>query len=152
MHGYFLSLKLYDAARIIANPFVYDDHREKLAKEKMEKMAETRIRAKKDSGVKVNKKLAEKTSLRADPRFSRLFDDPDFAIDENSREFALLNPSVHAQKLNGKSKGKTVVEEEEEESDKLSSDGLGREESEPSSGEDDGSDSSDAGGASTGFF
>ncbi|KAJ7910609.1 NUC153 and WD40 repeat-containing nucleolar rRNA processing-related protein [Mycena leptocephala] len=66
MHGYFLSLKLYDAARIIANPFAYAEHREKLVRERMEKMAETRIRARKDgtgaaaAGVKVNKALAEK--------------------------------------------------------------------------------------------
>src|SRR6266404_1897971 len=60
MHGYFLSLKLYDAARVIANPFAYAEHREKIVKDKMEKMAEGRIRARKDVGVKVNKALAEK--------------------------------------------------------------------------------------------
>ncbi|TEB31870.1 WD repeat-containing protein [Coprinellus micaceus] len=60
MHGYFVSLKLYDTARVIANPFAYAEHREKLVKEKMDKMAETRIRSKKDAGVKVNKALAEK--------------------------------------------------------------------------------------------
>lgn len=63
MHGYFLSLKLYDTARLITNPFVYADHREKLVREKMDKLAETRIRSsKKDAvaGVKVNKGLAEK--------------------------------------------------------------------------------------------
>jgi ribosome biogenesis protein ENP2 len=60
MHGYFLSLKLYDAARVIANPFAYAEHREKMVKDKMEKMAEGRIRARKDVGVKVNKALAEK--------------------------------------------------------------------------------------------
>ncbi|RXW20182.1 hypothetical protein EST38_g5672 [Candolleomyces aberdarensis] len=60
MHGYFVSLKLYDTARVIANPFAYAEHREKLVREKMDKMAETRIRSKKDPGVKVNKALAEK--------------------------------------------------------------------------------------------
>ena len=60
MHGYFISLKLYDTARVIANPFAYAEHREKIVREKMEKMAETRIRAKKEVGVKVNKALAEK--------------------------------------------------------------------------------------------
>ncbi|KAJ7096725.1 NUC153 and WD40 repeat-containing nucleolar rRNA processing-related protein [Mycena belliarum] len=62
MHGYFLSLKLYDAARIIANPFAYTEYREKVVRERMEKLAETRIRARKDgsAGVKVNKALAEK--------------------------------------------------------------------------------------------
>ena len=60
MHGYFLSLQLYDTARLIANPYVYEEHRERAVREKMEKMAETRIRARKDAGVKVNKALAEK--------------------------------------------------------------------------------------------
>ena len=189
MHGYFLSLKLYDAARVIANPFVYAEHREKTIREKMEKMAETRIRTKKDVGVKVNKALADKIlrdeerarkraerkrlsvaeqggtgdivhgegdevpennggktkpSLLNDPRFARLFEDPEFAVDAETREYALMNPSTVAQR-SGKGRTKTAVEEEEDESDKASSDGL--QESEGDSEEDDGgSDSSDAGG------
>lgn len=199
MHGYFVSLKLYDAARVITNPFAYAEHREKLVREKMEKMAETRIRAKKEVGVKVNKALAEKIlrdeerekkreekrrlrkaqkdaerdgvemdvdnegdmedveeeeetvpgatekpSLLNDPRFTRLFEDPAFAVDEDSREYALMNPSAAAHKRNGtgERKTKTAVEEEEEESDKASSDGL----DDSDESESDGSDSSDAGG------
>ncbi|KAJ7234644.1 hypothetical protein B0H12DRAFT_1204736 [Mycena haematopus] len=178
MHGYFLSLKLYDAARIIANPFAYAEHREKMVRERMEKMAETRIRTKKDgaaAGVKVNKALAEKIlrdeerekkrlerkrkrsaaakangdevegdagdaegevdaempevvrpSLLTDPRFARVFEDPTFAVDETSREYALMNPSAAARRRDGGDvKRKTAVEEEEEEEDKFSSDGLG---------------------------
>ncbi|KAJ6571725.1 hypothetical protein B0H19DRAFT_936782 [Mycena capillaripes] len=190
MHGYFLSLKLYDAARIIANPFAYTEYREKVVRERMEKMAETRIRAKKDAtaGVKVNKALAEKIlrdqerekkrlerrkkkaptkegevvdgdaemgdaveeeaprpSLLTDPRFARVFEDPAFAVDESSREFALMNPSAAAQRKDGgTARRKTAVEEEEDESDKFSSDGLGEgSDSEGESGS--GSDSSDAG-------
>ncbi|KAF5336415.1 hypothetical protein D9611_006518 [Ephemerocybe angulata] len=166
MHGYFVALKLYETARLIANPYAYAEHREKLVREKMDKMAETRIRAKKDAGVKVNKALAEKilqdeakaalreerrkkkkaaqaakgeeeadnameedgegeepTSLLSDPRFSKVFQDPSFAIDENSREYALLHPSGAGQR------GKTAVEEEADESDKQSSDGLGSDDS-----------------------
>lgn len=193
MHGYFISLKLYDAARVIANPFAYAEHREKLVREKMDKLAETRIRSKKDAGVKVNKALAQKIlkeaeriqkreerkkakkatatgagegeeedvemedggdiqkpNLLNDPRFAKVFEDPAFAIDESSREYALLNPSSVAQK-----KTRTAVEEEEEESDKMSSDGFG--ESDSDSGSDSESahssseDSSDAGGKSE-FF
>jgi ribosome biogenesis protein ENP2 len=185
MHGYFVSLKLYDAARVIANPFVYAEHREKIVKEKMEKLAETRIRTKKDGGVKVNKALAEKIqkederemkrdsvrrakkaerdgeamdvdeemqedgtkkpSLLNDPRFKKLFEDPDFAIDEDSREYALMNPSAVAQRRGMKdgasTRGRTAVEEEDE-SDRASSDSHAHSESESGSG----SDSSDAGG------
>ncbi|KAG5654569.1 hypothetical protein H0H81_000094 [Sphagnurus paluster] len=188
MHGYFISLKLYDAARLIANPFAYAEHREKMVQEKMDKMAETRIRAKKGVGVKVNKALAEKIlreeekakkreerrkqrkaarseedmevdedaeegeeekqrpSILSDPRFAKVFESAEFAIDENSREYALLNPSSAAQKRNG-SRPKTAVEDEEEESDKYSSDGLGNSDSDSEDGDGDGSgsDSSDAG-------
>jgi ribosome biogenesis protein ENP2 len=194
MHGYFLSLKLYDTARVIANPFAYAEHRERQIKEKIEKMAETRIRAPKGSeGVKVNRVLAEKLrreeerelaklekkkvkkaavvagpeeddamiidtkdiasekpSLLADPRFSKLFEDPEYTIDESTREFALLNPSSVAQRANN-AKAKTAVEEEAEESDKQSSDddgdssgGSDASEDEPGS-----DDSSDAGGKRT---
>lgn len=200
MHGYFLSLKLYDAARLIANPFAYAEHREKMVKEKMEKMAEGRIRAKKDVGVKVNRALAEKIqreeekerkkeerkkarraqkelqapvddamdvdvdaeeeevdeepndgekqTLLNDPRFAQLFENPEFAVDETSREYALMNPSAVARKPNGLgssgSRAKTAVEDEEEESDKVSSDGLGGSDSDSEGDASD--DSSDAGG------
>lgn len=192
MHGYFISLKLYDTARIIANPYAYAEHREKMVRDKMDKLAETRIRTKKEVGVKVNKALAEKIlrdeekakkreerrkqrqtkgddmdvdvdvgdteadeadeeapekpSILNDPRFSKVFENPDFAVDETSREYALLNPSSAAHMRNG-SRPMTAVEDEEDESDKVSSDGLG-EESESDDSDGDGSDSSDAGGQS----
>ena len=182
MHGYFLSLRLYDAARAIANPFLYEEHRAKRVQEKLDKLAESRIRSRKDAQApKVNKSLAKrlqkeeerfarheekrerrkkeikgheeeqgdaevdgkptKASLLNDPRFSALFEDPEFEVDEGSREFSLLNPSVASQ---GK-KAKTPVEEEEEDTGDRSSDSLG--ESSTGSDEEDGSteDSSDAG-------
>jgi ribosome biogenesis protein ENP2 len=163
MHGYFLSLKLYDTARTIANPFAYAEHRERVVREKLEKMAETRIRAPKNmpANVKVNKGLAdriakeearemarqerkkkrkqgpigvedmdadmdmEQPNLISDPRFKALFEDPEFEVDEGSREFALMNPSLvakrqernpeKAEQSSRKSRPKTTVEEEEEE-------------------------------------
>jgi ribosome biogenesis protein ENP2 len=196
MHGYFLSLKLYDTARVIANPFAYEEHRDKQIKEKMDKLADTRIRARKDVDVKINKALAErvqreeerekkrqekkterlkakaaaagnedamavdqelvpspnKQTLLNDTRFSALFEDPEFQVDESTREFALMNPSLAAQRLNYPMAGqdarrrvKTAVEEEEEESDRLSSDGFGESEEEDSHSDD----SSDAGGTFT---
>lgn len=197
MHGYFLSLKLYDTARLIANPFVYAEHREKIVKEKMEKMAETRIRASKNpnSRVAVNKKLAEKilmeeergwkkeqkrkrskqkddvdamdvgkagssgeeevqearSTLLDDPRFAKVFSDPAFEVDENSREYALLNPSAFTHRQQQRSqlaRQKTAAEEEEDESDKISSDDLGgsESESESESEEENSEDSDDVGG------
>ena len=129
----------------------------------MEKMAERKIRTKKDAGVKVNKALAEKIlrdeekarkkverrarqkqnkekenddmevdvsverleeeestttkpSVLSDPRFTKVFEDPAFAIDENSREFALLNPSAVVQRHTSNGHPKTTVEEEDSDS------------------------------------
>lgn len=204
MHGYFLSLQLYDTARLIANPYVYEEHRERAIREKMDKMAETRIRTRKDAGVKVNKVLAEKirkeeqrekkkaekkaerkarsaeegamdvvdentdahaerepgkpaekANLLNDPRFKDLFENPEFEVDEQSREFALLNPSAVAQRQNQRGVGvngrmKTAVESEEEESDKMSSDGLDNEsKSEGGSSSESESEDSDAAGGRT---
>jgi ribosome biogenesis protein ENP2 len=195
MHGYFLSLKLYDTARAIANPFAYAEYREKMLREKMDKLSESRIRAPKNaaSNVKVNRNLAEriakeearekaraekkkanrkaaapeeeeadrmdvymvaeKPGLIDDPRFKALFEDPDFEVDETSRQFALVNPSLVAKRRgalerSGDSGGqqqrrtKTAVEEEEEETCDHSSD-SGEESGESSEADSDNSSEGD---------
>ena len=202
MHGYFLSLKLYDAARVIANPYVYEEHHAKMVQEKVDKLAEGRIRTRKDQvKVKVNKALAEKiareeeqekkreerkrkktaedgteamdvdhdddepaskhrTSILSDSRFAALFEDPDFQVDEESREYALLNPSAAAHKRgrapevegSGWGRGKTAVEEEDEESDKISSDESASDDSSPSGEDESEEDSSEAGGTRSFFI
>lgn len=38
--------------------------------------------------------MEERTDILIDSRFARLFQDPDFAIDETSREFQMINPST----------------------------------------------------------
>ncbi|EIW66304.1 hypothetical protein TREMEDRAFT_40971 [Tremella mesenterica DSM 1558] len=142
MHGYFLSLKLYATARLIANPQSYAEHREKVIAERLAAKAESRIRARKDQ-PKVNKALAERlrrveereaaalekkrsravqgsseatpaeetgdVSVLEDARFKAIFEDPEYEVDEESREFALLNPATAYN-----AKRKTAVEEEEE--------------------------------------
>ncbi|KAL6714240.1 Small ribosomal subunit biogenesis [Lecanora helva] len=130
MHGYFVAQRLYEEAKLIANPFVWEEERDKKLKDKIDTERESRIRGTKKVTAKVNKKLAEKMMERAeredrrqakrvletggddndaaegvgdkklapggllsDPRFSRLFQDEDFAIDERSKEFQSLNPN-----------------------------------------------------------
>ncbi|CAE6478012.1 unnamed protein product, partial [Rhizoctonia solani] len=147
MHGFFLSLKLYDAARLIANPFAYDEHRERVVRDKLDKLSESRIRSKGGDSVKVNKALAERikrvqkkkekegkegASLLSDPRFAEVFENPEFEVDTESREYGLLNPATSSKST---SRGRTAVESEEDESDKSSSDGLG---SDSESGSEDG--------------
>ncbi|KZT10272.1 uncharacterized protein LAESUDRAFT_721606 [Laetiporus sulphureus 93-53] len=199
MHGYFIALPLYDAARVIANPYVHAEARERAIREKVEKMAETRIRAPKNAGaqVKVNKALAEKIkreeererkreerkkkrkaekeqeqeavmdvdevvvveeadeakesedkteeekerpNLLNDPRFKALFENTEFEVDEDSREFALLNPSAAAHRQNGtsakdKRRTRTAVESEESASERASSDEDKSESDEESEGD-----------------
>ncbi|CAN8098448.1 unnamed protein product [Discula destructiva] len=106
MHGYFVDTKLYEQARLVANPFVYEDERQKRVQQKVEKERASRIRGMKK--VKVNQKLADKILSRqerretvdtkagvlGDDRFGKLFEDEEFAVDETSREWKLLNPST----------------------------------------------------------
>jgi ribosome biogenesis protein ENP2 len=183
MHGYFLSLKLYTTARLIANPQSYEEYRDRLVSDRLAAKAESRIRAKREQ-PKVNKALAERLrraqereeaiaakkaekrrlagerepdeaeedgepegesdeegdeiddgegrakkgdkakareGLLNDPRFKDLWENPDFEVDEGSREFALLNPATVDNAANA-AKRKTAVEEEEDESDRESSD------------------------------
>jgi ribosome biogenesis protein ENP2 len=60
MHGYFVAQRLYEEARLIANPFIWEEERAKRVKEKIDQERESRIRGKKKAIAKVNKKLAEK--------------------------------------------------------------------------------------------
>lgn len=106
MHGYFVASKLYEQAKLIANPYAFEEERTKRVKEKIEKERASRIRGTKK--VKVNQRVVDrllkkqenrgevdtKAGLLGDSRFSKLFDDEDFKVDENSREFQVLNPST----------------------------------------------------------
>ncbi|KAI1907272.1 Small ribosomal subunit biogenesis [Ophidiomyces ophidiicola] len=144
MHGYFVAQRLYEEARLITNPFVWEEERAKRIKEKIDKERESRIRGKKKVAVKVNKKLAEKLlekeerqekrhaqrllaqggeqtadetettkqSLLHDPRFAKLFEDEEFAVDETSREFQALNPSSVPNTTEKRERGLTAVEED----------------------------------------
>ncbi|KAL8756081.1 MAG: hypothetical protein Q9199_003180 [Rusavskia elegans] len=153
MHGYFVAQRLYEEARLIADPYVWEAERSKRIKEKIDSERESRIRGNKKVAVKVNKRLAEKLlerqekedrrkakrvlekggddvvngvqsderavekengGLLTDPRFAKLFQDPNYAIDETSREFQMLNPSTKptVQDDDGPERKLTAVEEE----------------------------------------
>ena len=155
MHGYFVAQRLYEEAKLIADPFVWEEERNKRLKDKIDTERESRIRGNKKVTAKVNKKLAEKImertereerrkakrvlerggdddkiedatattdmeekpsgSLLADPRFSRLFQDENFAIDERSREFQSLNPNTKPgpmERTDGSERKLTAVEED----------------------------------------
>ncbi|WWC89722.1 uncharacterized protein L201_004647 [Kwoniella dendrophila CBS 6074] len=82
----------------------------------------------------------EKGGLLSDPRFKEIFENPDYEVDEESREFALLNPAT----ANNNAKRKTAVEEEDEESDRSSS-GLEDEDDEEEESDDDNDDDDGSG-------
>jgi ribosome biogenesis protein ENP2 len=63
MHGYFIDVRLWEQARLIANPFAYEEYRAKKIQEKIEKERESRIRTKAQQ-VKVNKNLAARLEER----------------------------------------------------------------------------------------
>ena len=152
MHGYFVAQKLYEEAKLIADPSVWEEEMNKRVKDKIDAERESRIRGNKKVTAKVNKRLALKlmeraekeerlqarrllehgrseeenknttlpvgddkpsSSLLSDPRFAKLFQDPDFAIDERSREFQMLNPSTKPPQPSESTEHKlTAVEEE----------------------------------------
>ena len=153
MHGYFVAQRLYEEAKLIADPFVWEEERAKRVKDKIDMERESRIRGNKQVTAKVNRRLAEKmleraeknerrrakrvlerggddevvdkapeetadaeaepSGLLADARFAKLFQDPDFAIDERSREFKSLNPSTIPETEGTPGRKLTAVEEEE---------------------------------------
>ncbi|KAK7413900.1 Small ribosomal subunit biogenesis [Neonectria punicea] len=106
MHGYFVASKLYEQARLIANPYVFEEERTKRIKEKVEKERSSRIRGNKK--VKVNQRLVDKllkkqenrkevntkAGVLGDDRFSKLFEDAAYTVDETTGEFRALNPST----------------------------------------------------------
>ncbi|KAI1763340.1 WD40 repeat-like protein [Hypoxylon sp. FL1150] len=133
MHGYFVASKLYDQARLIANPYAMEEERAKRIKEKVEKERASRIRGNKK--VKVNQKLVDKILKRqekraqvdtkagvlGDERFNRLFEDEEFKIDENSREFQALNPSTKVDPGTGATSASRAVQSSDESGDDASS-------------------------------
>ena len=134
MHGYFVASKLYEQARLIANPYAFEEARAKRIKEKVEKDRATRIRGNKK--VKVNQKLVDKllkrqekrgevdtnAGLLGDDRFARLFEDEDFKIDETSAEFRSLNPSTRIDPGTGGTGAITANSSGEEDAGDASSD------------------------------
>ncbi|GAB0131702.1 hypothetical protein EsDP_00000163 [Epichloe bromicola] len=109
MHGYFVASKLYEQAKLIANPYAWEEERVKRIKDKVEKERASRIRGSKK--VKVNQKLVDRilkkqenraivdtnTGVLGDDRFAQVFEDEEFKVDEMSKEFQLLNPSTQVE-------------------------------------------------------
>lgn len=64
MHGYFVDQRLYEEARLIANPSSWEEERAKRVQERIDKERESRIRGKKKVNAKVNRKMVERIMER----------------------------------------------------------------------------------------
>lgn len=113
MHGFFVHARLYRRAVEASEPFAYEKYKQERAREKMEKMRESRIgKVRSGKKVKVNKKVAERleskrgkgrkgslgASIMEDPRFAAMFEKEEFAVDEQAERFQQLNPSGTGEK------------------------------------------------------
>lgn len=116
MHGYFIDIRLYKKAKLINEPFNFEEFKQRKIKEKLDKEKENRVRInrklpvvntelakrlieeKESTNIKIKNKKSE--NIMEDQRFAELFTDPNFQINPDSEEFKLLNPVV--QKVNEK--------------------------------------------------
>lgn len=132
MHGFFVDLRLYEKAKLIANPFAYDDYRERIVRDKIEKERSSRIRATNKLPA-VNKELAKKlldeskkkkaqkeglSNPMDDDRFKNMFADADFQVDQESNEYKLLHPTQSKkERQNAPSDDEEMFEDEQQDGD-----------------------------------
>ncbi|KAK8740325.1 hypothetical protein OTU49_002854 [Cherax quadricarinatus] len=127
MHGYYIDVRLYNKAKLIANPFDYNDFMKRKVRQKISEDNQRGIQTKKLPNVncelferlmeeeeekKKKKKGATAEALLKDDRFGELFSSADFQIDKDSYEFRLLNPVLS--RMDKKKKKQKLQEEEEE--------------------------------------
>ncbi|XP_029159184.1 nucleolar protein 10 [Nylanderia fulva] len=131
MHGYFVDIRLYRKARDVMKPFEFEEYKKRRIREKIKEETVSRIQVQKlpnvnqelalklmdNTNIK-NKKKQASSNLLKDERFKALFSNPEFQIDKNSEEYALLNPVVSQLDKNKAKKLKQQLAQEEEAQDK----------------------------------
>lgn len=137
MHGYFVDIRLYRKARDVMKPFEFEEYKKRRIREKIKEEAVSRVQVQKlpnvnqelalklmdNTNVKNKKKQASSTLLK-DDRFKALFSNPEFQIDKNSEEYALLNPVISQLDKNKAKKLRQQLAQEEEAQDKPDEDEL----------------------------
>lgn len=103
MHGFIMTNKLYGKLKLDSNPFAFEEFKKERRREKMDEKRSMRTRVQE---VKVNQALHDRWTMMAekktektkigvdllkDARFSKLFDDPDFTIQNAGEEQAVLD-------------------------------------------------------------
>ncbi|XP_011645134.1 nucleolar protein 10 [Pogonomyrmex barbatus] len=128
MHGYFMDIRLYRKARDVMKPFEFEEYKKRRIHEKIKEEAVSRVQVQKlpsvnqelalklmENAIVNNKKKQTSSNLLKDERFKALFSNPDFQVDKNSEEYALLNPVIsQLAKSNAKKLKQQLVQEEEE--------------------------------------
>ncbi|KAK4324156.1 hypothetical protein Pmani_005159 [Petrolisthes manimaculis] len=126
MHGYYIDVRLYNKAKLIANPFDFKDFLKRtvtkeVAKENQRQLQKTKLpnvnqemfeRLLEDQKEKGKKKCIAAEKLLQDDRFKDLFAKDDFDIDKDSYEFKLVNPVLS--RMDSKKKRQKLLEDEEE--------------------------------------
>lgn len=128
MHGYYIDSRLYNKAKMIANPFDYDDFLKRKVKQKITEQNQRGIQTKKLPKVnrdlferlteeqqnEGSKKMTSADELLKDDRFGALFTSEEFQIEKNSAEFKLFNPAIgRMDKKRLKAKAEEELEEQE---------------------------------------
>ncbi|KYQ46949.1 Nucleolar protein 10 [Trachymyrmex zeteki] len=133
MHGYFMDIRLYRKARDVMKPFEFEEYKKKRIRDRIKEEAVSRVQIQKLPSVNQelalklientninNKKKQTSSNLLKDERFKALFNNPDFQVDKNSEEYALLNPVVsQLAKNKAKKLKRQLANEEEEEENKI---------------------------------
>ncbi|XP_076683984.1 nucleolar protein 10 lethal (2) 34Fd [Andrena cerasifolii] len=136
MHGYFMDIRLYRKARDVMKPFEFEQYKKQRIQQKIQETCGSRVQMQKVPSV--NKDLALKlmddemngkkrkksssSSLLKDQRFKALFNNPDFQVDMNSEEYALLNPVVSQLDSRSRAKRLKAMNAEEERDEKIEMD------------------------------
>ena len=90
LHGFFIDLRLYEKAKAIANPYAHEEYMARQRQAKLEAERASRIHAEPMTHAqarkkRVNEKLAQRQeAIQKDDRFSRIFEDPEFTIDDQT--------------------------------------------------------------------
>lgn len=146
MHGYFMHQKLHQRAIQVTEPFAYDKYRKQKARERIESLRESRITKvrgmgkKKQAKVKVNQNTVDNLrerqksgkagadtgmSLLEDDRFTAMFSNKDYAVDEEAERFQFLHPKVSNRRQEKKQEEEEASDEEYLERFELVDDGTG---------------------------
>lgn len=137
MHGFFVDMRLYQKAKLSANPFTFEKYRKEKVSKKIEESRPQRLQVKSDV-PKVNKEVALKfmdiedtgkrtknPNLLHDDRFKAMFQNPDFEVDKETEEYRLLKPllvQLDKSKLKKLERKYKEQEQREKEGDEQSTD------------------------------